>query len=136
MDLFRWEDSYSVNNDEIDKQHMKLVGMINNLAASMAEAKGREVVGNIISELVDYTNTHFRYEEGIFNRISYPESHEHKKEHLAFEQKISEFKQGFDSGKLTVTVEVLNFLCDWLREHILETDKKYGNYIIEHDIEL
>ena len=103
---------------------MKLVGMINNLAASITEARGRVVVGKIINEIVDYTNTHFRYEERLFNRINYPEYNEHKKEHLAFEQKISEFKEGFESGKLALTVDVLNFLCDWLREHILETDKK------------
>jgi hemerythrin-like metal-binding protein len=52
----------------------------------------------------------------------------HKKEHVAFVQKVTEFKDGFEKGKLSVTVEIMHFLSDWLKNHIKGTDRKYSQF--------
>lgn len=36
MSLFKWDDTYFVNINQIDLQHQNLVAMLNNLAESMA----------------------------------------------------------------------------------------------------
>ena len=33
------------------------------------------------------------------------------------------------NGKLTVSIDVMNFLKDWLDKHIMGTDKKYAPYM-------
>lgn len=128
MDLIKWDDSFSVNVAKIDQQHQKLILMINELHDAMKQGKGKEVLGKIVNGLISYTATHFKTEEDYFNQFGYPETDSHKKEHIAFVQKVSEFKDGFEKGKLSLSIEVMNFLSDWLQNHIKGTDKKYSQF--------
>lgn len=129
MALFQWNNSYSVSNEEIDTQHQKLFAIINKLAESMGMGQGRKALGKIINELNDYTVIHFGTEEKIFDIVNYPEAASHKKEHAEFVRKVSEFKEEFEQGTLCLTVVVLNFLCDWLKDHIKKCDKQYISYL-------
>lgn len=134
MPLINWNDTFSVNIAEIDQQHKELVSMINELNDAMKERRGKEVLGKILNELFAYTATHFKTEEDLFAKYGYPSSESHKKEHVAFVKKVSEFKEGFEKGRLSVTSEVMNFLSDWLRHHIMGTDKKYSQFLNEKGV--
>jgi hemerythrin len=116
---------------EIDLQHQKLIGMINELNEAMKSRKGKESLGKIINTLISYTATHFKQEEQYFDRFGYPDSENHKKGYVAFVKKVTDFKKGFEKNDLTVTMEVMNFLSDWLRNHIKGTDKKYSKFFNE-----
>ena len=131
MALITWNDSFSVNVAEIDKQHQSLVQMMNELHDAMRQGKGKNVEGQIIAELVRYTVTHFNKEEKYFDQFGYPEKESHKKEHTYFVKKVSDFKNGFDEGRLGLSVQVMNFLSDWLQKHIKGTDKKYSHFFNE-----
>lgn len=131
MVIIEWNETFSTNVDEIDKQHRHLIDLINELAQSMADGRGRTVIGTIIDKLVDYTKVHFRTEERIFTLVEYPETKSHVKEHADFIRKIMEFRDGFKSGRIGLTVEVMNFLCDWARNHIKKSDKHYAAYIAD-----
>jgi len=131
MALFQWDSSFSVNVAEIDKQHQKLVGMINDLNDAMKQGKGKDALANIIGELFNYAGSHFATEEGYFDKFGYPAAASHKLEHTNFVKKVSEFKNGFDSGQLALTIEVMNFLKDWLKGHIQGIDKKYSSFFNE-----
>jgi hemerythrin len=128
MDLIKWDDSFSVNVAKIDQQHQELILMINELHGAMRQGKGKEVLGQIVNGLISYTATHFKTEEDYFNQFGYPETYSHKKEHIAFVQKVSEFNDGFEKGKLSLSIDVMNFLSDWLQNHIKGTDKKYSQF--------
>ncbi len=125
MALITWNDQLSVNIGMIDSQHKKLVEMINELHDAMKAGEAKEALGRIVSGLVAYTNTHFQTEERYFDQFGYSDTADHKKEHAKFAQKVSEFKDGLNSGRLSVTIEVMQFLSNWLRSHIKGTDRKY-----------
>ena len=131
MALIKWDDSLSVNVVEIDKQHQKLVGMINDLNDAMRERKGKDVLGKIITSLIDYTVSHFSTEEKYFDQFGYTETVSHKKKHSKFTQKVSAFKTKFDTEPMGLSIEVINFLSDWLQNHIMTIDKKYGPFFNE-----
>ena len=128
MAFIKWDDSYSVKVTEIDMQHQKLVAMINELHDAMKDGRGKEVIGKLIIDLIGYTATHFKTEEKYFDQFGYPETDSHKKEHAAFVQKISEFKDGFEKGQLSLTIDVMNFLMDWLLKHIKGADMQYSRF--------
>ncbi|WPD24796.1 MAG: bacteriohemerythrin [Candidatus Electrothrix scaldis] len=134
MSLIRWNDSFSVNVSKIDQEHKKLVEMVNELTDAMKEGQGKEVLGEILNGLIAYTASHFQTEENYFRQVKYPDADEHKKEHVAFVQKVSEFKQEFDAGRATVSVNVLQFLSKWLQTHIKVADQKYSSYLNEKGI--
>jgi hemerythrin len=128
MATLEWSSNLSVNVAEIDTQHRKLIDMINELNTAMMEGKGRTVIGNIINGLIEYAGSHFATEEKYFDQFLYPDSFNHKSTHKEFVKNVSKFKENFDKGSLSVTIEVMNFLKDWLRNHILRDDKKYTPY--------
>jgi hemerythrin len=134
MALFEWDSSYSVSVAEIDKQHQKLVAMINDLNDAMKQGKGKDILAGIIGELFTYAGNHFANEEKYFDKFAYPAAASHKLEHNNFVKKVSEFKNSFDSGQLALTIEVINFLKDWLKNHIQGTDKKYGPFFNENGL--
>jgi hemerythrin len=131
MALVTWNDSLSVNVAEIDQQHRKLIAMINELNDAMKMGKGKDVLGGIVNRMIGYTATHFKTEENYFAQFGYPDTADHKKEHAAFVKKVAGFKEGFEKKELSLTIEVIRFLSDWLRNHIMGTDKKYTRFFNE-----
>ncbi|MGM0498451.1 MAG: bacteriohemerythrin [Bacteroidota bacterium] len=131
MSFFQWKDSMSVEIDEIDKQHMQLVSLIDNLYNAMAQGKGQEELDTIFGELFDYAKTHFFTEEKYMFVHQYPGYEEHKKEHEKFIEEVKSYKKTFDEGDYKASVKVANFLKDWLTNHIMKTDQQYGPYLRE-----
>ena len=129
MALFTWNDSYSVNIREIDDQHKILVKLINDLHDAMKVGKGKEVMGTTIKELVDYTAYHFDHEEKLFTSNGYPESSQHKAIHEKLIAEVKTLQKNYESGNTVISMEVMNFLKDWLSGHIMGTDKKYSSFL-------
>ncbi|MDF1611742.1 bacteriohemerythrin [Stygiobacter electus] len=128
MALITWGDSYSVKVKVIDNQHQKLVGIINTLHDAMKEGKGKEAIGKVLKELVDYTVYHFSFEEKLFDKYGYPDAKIHAKQHNDLVQSVKKYVSDFESGKGVLPMEVMNFLRDWLLKHISGDDKKYSPF--------
>jgi hemerythrin len=129
MALFNWSNEYSVNIKEIDEQHKVLISLINELHDKMKVGKAKEVLGDILDKLIDYTVYHFKHEENLFASNGYPDSNIHKTVHVGLVQQVKEIKKNFEGGKVVLSMEVMNFLKGWLGNHILGTDKKYSSYL-------
>ncbi len=128
MQLIKWDDNFSVKVKEIDEQHKKLVEMINALHDAMSEGKSKEILSDIIQKMIEYTDFHFKTEEKYFDKFDYPDSKKHKAEHINFVQKVTEFHDGYKSGKVFLSIEVMDFLKNWLHSHITGSDKNYTSF--------
>ena len=129
MPLFTWDASYSVGFSDYDDHHKHLFDLINQLYDAMKLGKGNQELGKIVNNLVDYTNFHFSSEEARFTQYAYPETNKHRSEHTIFKAKIMDFKTKVDAGQIGLTVQVANFLKEWLLNHIKIEDKKYGPFL-------
>ena len=129
MAIIAWNPAYSVKVAEIDKQHQELVKMLNELFEAMSKGKGQDVLKPILTKMANYTVTHFGYEEKLMGQHQYPESPDHKAQHVAFIAKVTELMNKVKSGNTMITMEVGNFLKEWLVKHIGGTDKKFGAYL-------
>jgi len=134
MSLIKWNDKMSVKVEEIDIQHKKLVDLLNALHEAMLNRQSKEALGKIISELVNYAAVHFKTEEKYFDQFGYPETEEHKKEHKDFVEKVLDFQKGYEEGRLMLSMDILNFLKDWLYNHIMGSDQKYSNFFNRHGL--
>jgi hemerythrin len=129
MTFIEWKPILSVNIKEIDNQHQRLINLINTLHEAMSKGKGRDVVGQILSELLDYTRVHFAYEEKLLNTHAYPGYVKHKAEHDTLTRQVVELHQQYQSGQMVMTLQVMNFLKTWLSNHIQGTDKGYSLFL-------
>jgi hemerythrin len=123
--MIQWDSSLSVGVAEIDLQHQRLVKMINELNDAMRVGKSREILGKIVSGLISYVQIHFTTEEKYFDQFKYPETDRHKQEHTTFSATVDDFAKKFKTGQLGISIELMNFLSDWLGKHIKGSDKKY-----------
>jgi hemerythrin len=129
MPAITWTANLSVNIAAIDKEHQKLVALINELDAAMASGKGKDILAKILGALISYTQTHFGNEERLMAQQGYPEAAQHCAEHLALTRKVLDLQSQFQQNRIGLTIPTLKFLTDWLTTHILGTDKKYGPYL-------
>ena len=129
MALLNWSESYSVGIREIDSQHKKLIDLINSLHEGMKTGKGKELLGGILNELAAYTVYHFGFEEKLFAEFGYPETIIHKRQHSDLVAQVKKFIKSYNNGGGVITIEIMNFLRDWLSQHIVGADKKYSVFL-------
>lgn len=128
--LFVWNDTYNTGIKEIDAQHKKLVDILNRLFAAMEKGQAKEVLGKLLDELIQYTVVHFGTEERYFKQFAYPEGIPHKKEHDDLASKAVALQKDFKAGRAAISIEVGEFLRQWLMKHILGSDKKYAPFLM------
>lgn len=128
MTLIEWDESYSVNNAELDDQHRKWVGMINDLL--VGQEKGGDGSGDIsletLTAMLHYARQHFMGEEKYMREICYPGTIAHIRIHNEFYGQVSSRLLAAESGGRVPATELLRFMRGWLLEHILNEDKKYS----------
>lgn len=130
MDLIEWDKKYELGIMSIDIQHKRLVRWINRLDSAMKEGSEEMVIGEVIDKLLEYTATHFGYEEKIFDLYKYPEVEDHKEFHTSLIGQVKEFKEKIKSKNFEGSEELREFLKSWLINHILIEDKKYVSYLL------
>ena len=134
MPFMSWNEQLSVKVQSIDEQHKKLIDIINKLHDAMKERKAKEVLGGVLQELINYTKYHFSNEENIFQNTQYIAASSHINQHNQFVNKVLDLQKDYNSGKAMLSLEVMNFLNDWLINHIGGVDKKYSEHFISHGI--
>ncbi len=129
QEFITWSDSFAVGYEKIDDQHKTLVKLVNELHFNMTAGRTRETLMSTLKSLTDYTAYHFKTEERMMEKNNYPDFEKHKKQHDKFVEKVVEFKKQFEAGDTHVSEDILNFLRDWLLNHIAKTDKQLGSFM-------
>jgi hemerythrin len=135
MAIIEWSDELSVHVRQIDREHQQLVELINNLHEAMKARAGKETVGIAIDCLVKYTEFHFGAEEVLMTKHGYLNATTHRAEHRAFVSKTQEFAKGYATGKILLSMDVMDFLKVWLTEHICKVDKELGKFLNSKRVE-
>ena len=81
------------------------------------------------SWLIDYAGIHFADEEKLMVKVNFAELPAHKLEHEAFVKKALKLQAVFHTDQVVLSFTVMEFLKDWLVNHILKNDKKYGEIL-------
>lgn len=125
--MVTWKDEYSIGIAEIDEQHEKLFEIVNR-TAELLENKfivdKYDKIVEIIEELKAYTNYHFTAEEDYMLKIDYSKFFSQKVTHKEFLDKMDSIDlTQLDNDQNKYLYDILQFVCDWLVEHILKEDK-------------
>jgi hemerythrin-like metal-binding protein len=129
MELFAWTDKLKTGIPKIDEQHKKLIDHINELNEAMRLGKGKQVIEKVLAGLKEYTEYHFGFEVAALERNQYPQVAEQKKEHAAYVSKLQELTMQHKRNELGINIDVMNFVSDWIRDHIMKEDMKYIPYL-------
>jgi len=100
----------------------------------MKLGKARHEIKELLTFLDSYTKNHFADEERNFAQTHYPEETQHKALHKKLLDQVTELIGKFNAGEPLIAQDVINFLQDWLVNHIKGTDKKYGPHLNKNGI--
>ena len=127
MAHIQWSDDLNTNIDVIDKQHQRIVNYINNLE-DIKRQNNRAVEEQVLNKLVDYTLSHFAFEESLMEDAGYGFINGHKRVHQLFVKRVSDFMQRFKLDE-DITEELLTVLKAWLINHIRSDDNDYADIV-------
>ena len=130
MNHIVWSEDLSTGIRVIDGQHKRIIHYINQLSDAQ-ELDDRELVGEVLINLVDYTLSHFAFEESLMVDAEYSAADIHNKTHEAFRSKINSYKERFEAGE-DVTEELHKLLNVWLLDHIADDDNSYVPYVTQN----
>jgi len=127
MAYLAWQDDLNTGIQVIDNQHKRIVEMINQLHDAQAQRLDG-LVGQVIEELVDYTLSHFAFEETLLEDAGYEFTRAHKKVHELFIKRVSEYRLRFAAGE-DIADELKQLLGRWLFNHIRNDDANYAESV-------
>ncbi|VAW34968.1 hypothetical protein MNBD_DELTA02-207 [hydrothermal vent metagenome] len=133
MALIKWsEERHMLGIGEVDSQHRRLIDVVNGLQAALSEGQAKEVVCNFLSVMEEYSRNHFSYEEELMLSLGYHGYSAKKREHESFLRQLETLSREYRLGNMTVSMNTLNFLKDWLDHHIVNEDREYSPYTQHH----
>ncbi|MBF0566259.1 MAG: hemerythrin family protein [Nitrospirae bacterium] len=131
MLCYNWVDDMSVNVKGIDDHNKDLIGIMNVIYYSLENGTNHLVVPEICFEIMNKAWNHFTREEDLMKSFNYPEYEQHKKEHISFLAEVVDLydKYRFCTSGDDVGMELSDFLDTWIALHIMNSDKKFGQFM-------
>jgi hemerythrin-like metal-binding protein len=133
-EVFTWLPECSVGVKEIDEQHKQLISIMNTLFNSIDDLVGEKTLKDIINQIVAYAQYHFATEEKYFDLFNYEHTEEHKASHKKLLAHVSNFLSLPHKSIKQASLDLLDYLQDWMNEHLLYEDKKYTKCFNEHGL--
>jgi hemerythrin len=128
-DAFVWRDTFSINIAQMDNHHKRLIEIANSIIEHLQHASDRESLIKVFDALVAYTHYHFAAEEKLMALYGYPGAETHGKKHGDLCIQVAEYKERMLGGEMPDKASFRLFFEAWLVRHILNEDRKYGEFL-------
>jgi len=134
--IFKWKDTFCTGIEEVDVQHKRLFELGSELYEIVTLNDGfdhYDELVEILENLKDYTIYHFEHEEKLMEKYNYELIEEHKVEHRKFIEKIADVEtENLDEKQKKIMLTMIEFIANWISTHILKTDFKYRDCLLEN----
>ncbi len=132
MALVEWTEKMSVGVDTLDRDHQRLVGLLNQLDAEARNQRDPATLEAILDDLIQYTEYHFAAEEQLMRLARYPDYEKHCEQHQTLRNQVLDFRRQVHEDPQAISIfQVFQFLSDWLMRHILQEDQRYRPYVAQ-----
>lgn len=125
-----WNDDLATGIGVIDSQHKRIIDYINQLADARL-LDDSKLVGEVLINLIDYTMSHFAFEESLMEEAGYHGAGIHSRTHDSFRGKINDYHSRYRAGE-DVAEDLMNLLNIWLIEHIASDDSSYAPCVLKN----
>jgi hemerythrin-like metal-binding protein len=126
MSLFKWSNAHSVYLPEIDAEHRALYRLGDELHKALLAGAVPAQMQPILANLLESAEQHFRHEERLMRAIHYNGFAWHKHQHDAARKRTKALAKSIEGGDSAAAGELLQFLSDWLRDHMAVADRMMG----------
>ncbi len=127
--LISWDDELSIGIEAIDRQHTRMMRLINEIDEVVQEGGTYEQIAPVLTDLINYTNGHFAHEEKLLEENHCPDLEKHKKAHVRLREELLDWQQKVAKATTEDMHELMVFLRIWFPGHILDVDKRNTAYL-------
>jgi len=132
--VMEWTEKLATGIKTIDTQHQELFKRINNLVLAIREHRCKSEIDATLKFLDDYARIHFAEEEKYMRETSYaglPEQREDHKKYLAALAALKEqaSQPRFQGSTYDLSATTSQVVIDWIVEHIMKLDMKFGEFL-------
>jgi len=124
--ILKWEKGFELGIHQFDEHHKHLVALLNQTYDCVNAGASKEQLELIVDGLIEYTRYHFSAEEQWMDLVAYDGLLAHVAEHDKFSSMVEHFQTEFHNGDTHLSTELLQFLGNWLVDHILVSDAHYA----------
>ncbi|OIR03117.1 bacteriohemerythrin [mine drainage metagenome] len=113
--------------EAIANQHMRLIGMVNDLYREIGDGRGGNAILKIFVELRRYAGAHFETAERLMKQhgIRGKDAAGHLAQQDSYRRGLNDLKLRHEAGEGLVPIQVLAFVSQWWQEHILTEDRVF-----------
>lgn len=126
-----WKDSYRFNIDKIDTQHKNIVELYNKLYHSIEIKLSNTVILKILETLKNYSELHFKDEVLLMQKCQYTDYEHHAQLHARLIKDLENLIQKIKNKHAISYIKILEYLKDWILNHLLKEDKKIHDFILK-----
>ncbi len=119
----------AVGYDPIDEDHKRLIGLVGGLNDAIVLGHDKNLILELLQELIHYTEWHFRHEERLMQINGYPDMDRHKDEHQTLIDSVVKVQADFKEGHADVSANLMKILLSWLYDHIHLVDQHLADYL-------
>jgi len=124
--MFLWDESYSVDNAELDAQHRRMFEFANMLPETMDKA----ALQRGILAIAKHARLHFETEERVMKEMGYPGLDGHRETHNHLITRLNEYcEQPLEGEDAAYWFKKMVF--DWVIDHIMHCDMGYVRFLRE-----
>ncbi len=124
----QWKKTFETDNILIDAQHRLLVMLFRKLDVSIKTRESETTILRIVQEVKRYAKFHFISEENLMYETKYPQVERHVTMHthllVELNKKLSKLNLRQEYPE-----EILEFLSDWLINHISNHDQRLAEHV-------
>ncbi|NBC11894.1 MAG: hypothetical protein GVY09_00835 [Gammaproteobacteria bacterium] len=142
--FFRWREQWCVGIDALDRDRRAIAAVVNHIALRFGERDGRDgaiaqaprtagassALHYWLDVLHERAREHFSREEALMRVTHYPDTAEHAGEHALMLAEYTELVRDMTArGDERLRLADLVALKQWLMGHVLDMDKRLGQYL-------
>lgn len=125
----KFEEKFLLHIDPIDQEHHRLFEIAGMVYDSLNKCDADAIVRNALTELIDYTATHFASEEARMEAAGYPGLESHRRLHRQLLTQVRDMEMRAEFGDRYLPGELNRLICAWMTQHIQATDKEFGEFL-------
>ena len=133
MAKYLWRDEFCVGHSEIDQQHQQLFALLDKLYDAVCvgdrDTEAECAVESVVTELVNYTRSHFYLEESLMREAGHFGLEKHQQEHRQLLSMVDEKMAALRRGDKLISIDLLEFMNLWLTQHILKSDAQLAQVL-------
>ena len=124
-----WTTDLNTGISVIDEQHKRIVDYINEIEQAKQQ-QDHDAIGRVLDKLLDYTLSHFAFEESLQREAQYEFSTPHQATHAMFIKRIHVYQGRYRDGE-DISDQLYTMLDTWLIHHIKSDDMAYVRAVRE-----